>query len=111
MGVPGAPGDHADGIATARSLAACSAREAMVAGARRARSALCAQMAYASQGAQPTCIDYAAWTAIAGDHSCSAREMLGVVLDSRWILRVARVGARLKVRLTTATRRDRRTNA
>ena len=41
---------------------------------------LCAQMAYASQGAQPTCIDYAAWTAIAGDHSCSAREMLDTVL-------------------------------
>ena len=30
---------------------------------------LCAQMAYAAQGARPTCIDYAAWTAISGDHS------------------------------------------
>jgi hypothetical protein len=72
---------------------------------------LCAQMAYTAQGAQPTCLDYAAWTAIAGDHSCSAREMLGVVLDSRWILRVARVGARLQNRLAAATRRDQRTNA
>jgi hypothetical protein len=72
---------------------------------------LCAQMAYTAQGAQPTCIDYAAWTAISGDHSCSAREMLGVVLDSRWILRVARVGARLKSRLAAATRPDQRTNA
>jgi len=72
---------------------------------------LCAQMAYTAQGAQPTCIDYAAWPAISGDHSCSARDMLGIVLGSRWILRVARVGARLKNRLAVATRRDQRTNA
>lgn len=72
---------------------------------------LCAQMAYTAQGAQPTCIDYAAWPAISGDHSCSARDMLGIVLDSRWILRVARVGARLKNQLAAATRRDQRTNA
>jgi hypothetical protein len=37
--------------------------------------------------------------------------MLGIVLDSRWILRVARVGARLKNQLATATRRYQRTNA
>jgi hypothetical protein len=72
---------------------------------------LCAQMAYTTQGARPTCIDYAAWTGIAGDHSCSAREMLDVVLDSPWILRVARIGVRLKDRLAAATRRDQRTNA
>src|SRR5215475_4753877 len=72
---------------------------------------LCAQMAYTAQGAQPTCIDYAAWPAIGGDHSCSARDMLDIVLESRWILRVARVGARLKNRLAAATRRDQRTNA
>jgi len=71
---------------------------------------LCAQMAYTAQ-ARPACIDYAAWPAIAGDHSCSARDMLGIVLGSRWILRVARVGARLKNRLAAATRRDQRTNA
>jgi hypothetical protein len=72
---------------------------------------LCAQMAYTAQGAQPTCIDYAAWPAIGGDHSCSARDMLDIVLGSRWILRVARVGSRLKNRLAAATRRDQRTNA
>ena len=37
--------------------------------------------------------------------------MLGIVLGSRWILRVARVGARLKNQLAAATRRDQRTNA
>jgi hypothetical protein len=74
-------------------------------------SRLCAQIAYDAQGAQPSCIDYAAWPAISGDHSCSAGDMLGVVLGSRWILRVAQVGARLKNQLTAATRRDQRTNA
>ena len=72
---------------------------------------LCAQMAYTAQGAQPACIDYAAWPAISGDHSCSARDMLGIVLGSPWILRVARVGARLKNQLAAATRGDQRTNA
>jgi hypothetical protein len=72
---------------------------------------LCVQMADTAQGVRPTCIDYAAWPAIGGDHSCSAREMLDIVLGSRWILRVARVGARLKSRLATATRRDQRSNA
>jgi hypothetical protein len=65
---------------------------------------LCAQMAYAAQGARPTCLDYSAWTGIAGDHSCSALEMLNTVLSSQWILRVARAGARLKNRLAAATR-------
>jgi hypothetical protein len=72
---------------------------------------LCVQMADTAQGLRPTCIDYAAWPAIGGDHSCSARDMLDIVLDSRWILRVARAGARLKNRLAAATRRDQRTNA
>src|SRR5262249_26440677 len=72
---------------------------------------LCPQMGYAAQGAQPTCIDYAPWTAISGDHSCSAREMLGIVLDSRWVIRVARSGARLQSRLAVATRPHQRTNA
>jgi hypothetical protein len=72
---------------------------------------LCGQMAHETQGAQPTCIDFAAWPAISGDHSCSARDMLGIVLGSRWVLRVARAGARLKNQLAAATRRDQRTNA
>ena len=72
---------------------------------------LCAQMAYIAQGVRPTCLDYAAWPAIAGDHSCSARDMLNIVLGSRWILRVARASTRLKTRLAAATRHDQRTNA
>jgi hypothetical protein len=40
-------------------------------------------------------IDYAAWPAIAGDHSCSAPEMLRTVLESDWVARVAKIAARL----------------
>jgi hypothetical protein len=50
-------------------------------------------------------------TAIAGDHSCSARDMLGIVLDAPWILGVAQVSARLKTQLAAAQRRDQRVNA
>src|SRR5262249_46564377 len=59
----------------------------------------------------PACIDFAAWPAIAGDHSCSARDLLSTVLDTPWILNVARISARLKKQLATATRRDQRINA
>jgi len=33
---------------------------------------LCAEAANANARSEADCIDYAAWTAIAGDHSCSA---------------------------------------
>ena len=72
---------------------------------------LCAEAANATQGPKPDCIDYAAWTAIAGDHSCSAREMLRTVLDAPWIIGVAQVSARLKTQLAAAQRRDQRVNA
>src|SRR5882672_10488529 len=72
---------------------------------------LCAEAAEPAQGPKPDCIDYAAWTAIAGDHSCSARDMLGTVLDAPWIIGVAQVSARLKTQLAAAQRRDQRVNA
>jgi hypothetical protein len=74
-------------------------------------SRLCEEVARTSQGAKPDCIDYAAWTAIAGDHSCSARDMLSSVLNAPWILGVARVGAKLKGQLASSARRDQRVNA
>ena len=74
-------------------------------------SRLCAEIADASQGQKPTCLDYASWPAISGDHSCSANEMLDTVLNSQWILRVAGIGAHLKSRLANATRPDQRLNA
>src|SRR4029434_11090596 len=71
---------------------------------------LCAQLVDTAPG-NPACIDFAAWPAIAGDHSCSARDLLSTVLDTPWILDVARISARLKRQLATATRRDQRINA
>jgi hypothetical protein len=73
---------------------------------------LCASVADpAAEGAKPTCVDYAAWAAISGDHSCSARDMLTTVLDAPWVLGVERVSAKLKNQLANAKRRDQRVNA
>ena len=60
---------------------------------------LCAQGADAQQGVAPACIDWAAFTAIAGDHSCSSKNMLDSTLKTDWILQVADVAAQLKVDL------------
>ena len=61
---------------------------------------LCAQGADTQQGVAPDCIDWAAFTAIAGDHSCSSSNMLDSTLKTEWILQVADVGAQLKVDLS-----------
>jgi len=57
---------------------------------------LCMQGADPAQGTTPQCIDWAALSGIAGDHSCSSQKMLDTVLDSDWILVVADVAAQLK---------------
>jgi hypothetical protein len=72
---------------------------------------LCENVVDTAQGANRTCIDYAARAAIAGDHSCSARDMLDIVLNAPWILGVERVSARLKAQLAAAQRSDQRANA
>jgi hypothetical protein len=54
------------------------------------------------QGPAPACVDFAAWSAIAGDHSCSPRQLLDEVLPSDWILRVASVGAVARLGLASA---------
>jgi hypothetical protein len=69
---------------------------------------LCAK---SSDTSQTSCVDFAAWAAISGDHSCSAQEMLGTVLGAPWILGVEKVGVRLKTQLAIAKRRSDRTNA
>jgi len=58
---------------------------------------LCEQAADNQQGVAPACIDWAAFAAIAGDHSCSSKNMLDNVLGSDWILQVADVSAQLKL--------------
>jgi hypothetical protein len=57
---------------------------------------LCELPAVADQGTAPLCLDWAALPAIAGDHSCSSKDLLDIVLRSDWILSVADVAAQLK---------------
>ena len=61
---------------------------------------LCEQGADKDQALTPSCIDWAAFSAIAGDHSCSSQEMLETARASSWILSVADVAAQLKVDLS-----------
>jgi hypothetical protein len=65
----------------------------------------------AAQGRNPMMLDFAAWPAISGDHSCSPQDMLRVVLDSEWVLKVADVAARLQHNLDLARRSDQTVNA
>ncbi|MEJ2470304.1 MAG: hypothetical protein P8Y96_04215 [Desulfuromonadales bacterium] len=64
---------------------------------------LCLQGADTEQGLAPSCIDWAALSGIAGDHSCSSRDMFEVVHSSDWILQVADIAAQLKVDLARIT--------
>jgi hypothetical protein len=81
-----------------------------VAARHKHASRFCAHPDEASQGAEPQCIDYAAWAGVAGDHSCSSADMLKT-LTSDWMLDVADVAAALKKDLAKAKRRTARVNA
>src|SRR5512136_2399203 len=63
---------------------------------------LCAQPSEGDQGYKPTCIDFAAWPAIGGDHSCSANNLLHNVLETDWIVPVAQITAELDAKLAAA---------
>jgi hypothetical protein len=73
-------------------------------------SRLSLQAADSAQGEKTTTIDYAAWPAIAGDHSVSGIDLLHNVLETSWILEVADITARLKNRTATAESRSERLN-
>ena len=45
---------------------------------------LCEQGADTAQGVMPECIDWAAMSAIAGDHSCSSKQLLDTVSNLRF---------------------------
>ena len=60
---------------------------------------LCAAAADTAQALTPDCIDWAAFSAISGDHSCSSADLLNTATRSDWILNVADVAAQLKVDL------------
>jgi len=57
---------------------------------------LCEQGADLAQGLAPDCLDWAALSGVAGDHSCSSQQMLETAVGSDWILQVADVAAQLK---------------
>jgi len=57
---------------------------------------LCADGAVLAQGVAPSCIDWAALSGLAGDHSCSAKEMIERARRSDWVLAVADIAAQLK---------------
>ncbi|MBL7850991.1 MAG: hypothetical protein JNN04_08830 [Cyclobacteriaceae bacterium] len=63
------------------------------------------------QGLHPPQIDYAAWTGISGDHSCSPNDMLDIVLKSDWILNVAHIAAQLEADIRTARNQSEHINA
>jgi hypothetical protein len=60
---------------------------------------LCEAGVDVEQDLAPECTDWAALSAIAGDHSCSSQQMLETVTESDWILAIAGVSAELKVKL------------
>lgn len=71
---------------------------------------LCAKLSEGDQGLNPPCIDFAAFSALSGDHSCSPEDVVDNVLPSKWILGVARVAAETKQSLATAPDRATKIN-
>jgi len=79
--------------------------------ARRDREArYCAAVVDGDGRTPPSCIDLAAWPAIAGDHSCSPDQLVAKILTSGWILKVAKAAAETKVGLERAKSRDAKLN-
>jgi len=56
-------------------------------------------------------LDYAAWPAIAGDHSCSPEQMIDIILKTEWILNVDHIASQLRTDLDEAEREDQTINA
>ncbi|MEI9935783.1 MAG: hypothetical protein WDO69_01030 [Pseudomonadota bacterium] len=73
-------------------------------------SVLCEVMAAGEQGVKPQCVDFAAWPALAGDHSCSPRDLVKGVLPSNWVLKVSAVAAETKISIAEAGSRESRNN-
>jgi hypothetical protein len=53
-------------------------------------------------GFDGSCLDLAAWPAIAGDHSCSPENLRKDVLPSAWVMQVSRVAVKLRRNLAEA---------
>jgi hypothetical protein len=70
----------------------------------------CPTLAAGEQGLEPPCLDFAAWPALAGDHSCSSRDLAVDVVPGPWVLAVAKVAAETKADLASATSREQKIN-
>ena len=53
-------------------------------------------------GFDGSCLDLAAWPAIAGDHSCSPENLRKDVLPSTWVMQVSRIAVKLRRNLAEA---------
>jgi hypothetical protein len=62
-------------------------------------------------GYDGSCIDLAAWPAIAGDHSCSPENLRKDVAPSVWVMNVSRVAADLRRNLAEAPNESKRLDA
>ena len=99
-------GTAVEGLDPARRAALA----ALWAEARRgAEARLCADP-WAGDQTKPDCLDLAAWSALAGDHSCSPADLLATVLEKPWTLAVARTAATLRTGLATARNENERRN-
>ncbi|RKY90939.1 MAG: hypothetical protein DRQ13_12010 [Ignavibacteriae bacterium] len=65
----------------------------------------------ATQSTNPQFLDYASWSAIGGDHSCSPENLLYNVLETDWILKVADVAAQLKIDIANSETRSEHINS
>jgi len=65
----------------------------------------------ATQSINPTQLDFASWSAISGDHSCSPENLLYNVLQTDWILQVADIAAQLKIDLAESENRHEHINS
>ncbi len=65
----------------------------------------------ATQSTNPLFLDYASWSAISGDHSCSPENLLYNVLETDWILKVADIAAQLKIDIANSETRSKHINS
>jgi hypothetical protein len=65
----------------------------------------------ATQSTNPLFLDFASWTAISGDHSCSPEILLYNVLETDWILQVADIAAQLKIDIAKSKSRSEHINS
>ena len=72
---------------------------------------LCADPWMGPDGLEQPCVDYATWSSLSGDHTCSPSALLATVLESGLVLRINEIAADQAESLSKAVRDDQRRNA